>query len=209
MHGQPAFQGDQDDDPLNGTDCREGSPGAGPVDVFGDLPQVVAQRDDEVHIAELQVFSSTGGAGGGGGPPPPPPPGPPPPPPPPHGGGDDCEEDDDIVKLGPVVAAPGSTIEYTITYGNRHGDDDDDCEVEDRLPDDLTYVSSTEGGDYDATTRTVTWRLGDVSGDLTKTVSVTGTVSPFATIGSTLVNQALFAGLVGSPVATTATMVMP
>ena len=56
--GNPAFQGEQDADPLNGTDCREGSPGAGTVAVFGDLPQVVAQRDDEVRIAELQVFSS-------------------------------------------------------------------------------------------------------------------------------------------------------
>jgi hypothetical protein len=61
------FQGVQDDDPLNGTDCRQGSPGAGPVEIFGDLPQVVARRDDEVHIAELQVFSSVGGTGGGGG----------------------------------------------------------------------------------------------------------------------------------------------
>ena len=42
--GNPSFQGDQDADPLNGTDCRAGSPGAGPVPVFGDLPQVVAPR---------------------------------------------------------------------------------------------------------------------------------------------------------------------
>jgi hypothetical protein len=55
--GNTAFQGDQDGDPLSGSDCRLGSPGAGPVPVFGDLPQVVAPRDDEVHIAELQVFS--------------------------------------------------------------------------------------------------------------------------------------------------------
>jgi hypothetical protein len=34
------------------------------VEIFGDLPQVVAPRDNEVHIAELQVFSR--GAGGGG-----------------------------------------------------------------------------------------------------------------------------------------------
>jgi extracellular elastinolytic metalloproteinase len=55
--GNAAFQGEQDNDPLNGTDCREGSPGAGTVEVFGDLPQVVAPRDNEVRIAELQVFS--------------------------------------------------------------------------------------------------------------------------------------------------------
>ena len=56
--GNPAFQGEQDADPLNGTDCREGSPGAGTVEIIGDLPQVVAPRDNEVRIAELQVFSS-------------------------------------------------------------------------------------------------------------------------------------------------------
>jgi hypothetical protein len=55
--GNGAFQGEQDADPLNGTDCREGSPGAGTVEILGDLPQVVAPRDNEVRIAELQVFS--------------------------------------------------------------------------------------------------------------------------------------------------------
>ncbi|WP_020388711.1 M36 family metallopeptidase [Kribbella catacumbae] len=54
--GSTAFQGSQDADPLNGTDCREGSPGAGPVTVFGDLPQVLAPRDNEVHIADLQIL---------------------------------------------------------------------------------------------------------------------------------------------------------
>ena len=63
--GNTAFQGDQDSDPTSGSDCRLGSPGAGPVPVFGDLPQVLAPRDDEVHIAELQVFSSGTGTAGG------------------------------------------------------------------------------------------------------------------------------------------------
>jgi hypothetical protein len=55
--GNPAFQGEQDADPLNGTDCRQGSPGSGTVELIGDLPQVLAPRDDQVQIAELQVFS--------------------------------------------------------------------------------------------------------------------------------------------------------
>lgn len=55
--GQATFQGEQDADPLNGTDCREGSPGSRTVELIGDLPQVIAPRDNEVHIAELQVFS--------------------------------------------------------------------------------------------------------------------------------------------------------
>jgi hypothetical protein len=55
--GNGAFQGDQDADPANGTDCREGSPGSGPVPLPGDPPQVLAPRDNDVRIAELQVFS--------------------------------------------------------------------------------------------------------------------------------------------------------
>jgi hypothetical protein len=55
--GQPTFQGEQDADPANATDCRTGSPGSvGPLP--GDLvPQVLAPRHSEVHVAELQVFS--------------------------------------------------------------------------------------------------------------------------------------------------------
>ena len=57
--GSDAFQGEQDSDPANGTDCREGSPGTGSIiQLIGDLPQVLAPRDNEVRIAELQVFSS-------------------------------------------------------------------------------------------------------------------------------------------------------
>ena len=55
--GNAAFQGDQGADPTSGSDCREGSPGGGPVPVFGDLPQVLAPRDNEVHAAELPVFT--------------------------------------------------------------------------------------------------------------------------------------------------------
>jgi extracellular elastinolytic metalloproteinase len=62
--GNTAFHGDQDSDPTSGSDCRLGSPGAGPVPIFGDLPQVVAPRDNEVHIAELQLFRSGTGTSG-------------------------------------------------------------------------------------------------------------------------------------------------
>ena len=56
--GYAGFQGEQDNDPANGTDCREGSPGTGStIELIGDLPQVLAPRDNEVRIAELQVFS--------------------------------------------------------------------------------------------------------------------------------------------------------
>jgi hypothetical protein len=64
--GNSAFHGEQDNDPANDTDCRFGTPGSNPVQILGDLPDVLAERASEVHVAELQVFSSTGGASGGG-----------------------------------------------------------------------------------------------------------------------------------------------
>ena len=53
--GTPAFQGEQDADPANATDCRSGSTGS--VNLIGDLPGLLGPRDNEVRIAELQVFS--------------------------------------------------------------------------------------------------------------------------------------------------------
>jgi hypothetical protein len=44
--GQESFQGDQDNDPLNNSDCITGIPG------------VLPGRGTEVHAAELQVWSS-------------------------------------------------------------------------------------------------------------------------------------------------------
>lgn len=196
--GNAAFQGEQDSDLTNNTDCTQGS-SPNPVPIFGDLPDVLAPRHNEVHIAELQVFSSTGGAGGGGEPPPPPP-----------GDGNGCDIDDDIVKLGPAVASPGGTVEFTVTYTNL-GDIDDDCEIDDLLPNDLTYVSSTGGGTYDAATRTVTWTTGRVAAGETKTFNMTATVSDSAGIGSVLVNQAYFRllGIGVSPLGTSTTLVVP
>jgi extracellular elastinolytic metalloproteinase len=62
--GDVDFQREQDSDPLNDTDCREGNPGE--AEIFGESgPQALEDRDDEVRIAELQVFSSAGTATSG------------------------------------------------------------------------------------------------------------------------------------------------
>lgn len=111
--------------------------------------------------------------------------------------------------LGPATAGLGSDVVYSITHTNNNGDDDDECEIDDLLPDDLTYVSSTSGGVYNAANRTVSWNLGNVPGGLTKTVNVTARLSSTAEVGSLVVNQAQFSGLLNSPIATAATMVMP
>ena len=57
--GDADFQGEQDADVLNDTDCRDGNPGE--AEIFGEpAPQALEDRDDEVKIAELQVFSRAG-----------------------------------------------------------------------------------------------------------------------------------------------------
>ena len=114
---------------------------------------------------------------------------------------------------GPATAKAASTVEYTITYTNSSGDngDDDDCEIDDLMPDDLSYVSSTDGGVYDAASRTVTWHTGPTAAGASQSVSVTATVSPFVSFGTVITNQAYFGrlGLVGSPLAIYETVVVP
>jgi extracellular elastinolytic metalloproteinase len=53
--GDP-FTTDQDSDPTSESDCRIGGPAFAPI--FGDVPQQIAPRNGEVHIAELQLFAA-------------------------------------------------------------------------------------------------------------------------------------------------------
>jgi extracellular elastinolytic metalloproteinase len=59
--GNSAFQGEQDADPTNSTDCRTGSVGS-PIEIIGDLGVVPGPKANEVQIAELEVFLGSGGA---------------------------------------------------------------------------------------------------------------------------------------------------
>lgn len=64
--GNTAFHGDQDSDPTSGSDCRLGSPGAGPVPVFGDLPQVIAPRDTRCTSPSCRCSRGAPAAGAAG-----------------------------------------------------------------------------------------------------------------------------------------------
>ena len=57
--GTPAFQGEQDADPTNTTDCRTGSVGS-PVEIIGDVGVVPGPKANDVQIAELEVFLGSG-----------------------------------------------------------------------------------------------------------------------------------------------------
>jgi hypothetical protein len=56
--GNPDFQGEQDADSLNDRDCPSGTGRTLPP-ILGDLPDVRAERASEMHIFELEVFSSS------------------------------------------------------------------------------------------------------------------------------------------------------
>ncbi|MDP8910638.1 MAG: DUF11 domain-containing protein, partial [Actinomycetota bacterium] len=183
--GNPQFQGEQDADPLNDTDCRTGNPGE-VAEVFGDFPQILTQRSDEVHIAEFQVFSSGTGTGTGTTPPPT------------DGGGEDPVVT--LTKTGPATARPGDTITYTLTYHNLGPAAASSSKIVDTLPAGVAFVSASDGGRYSYFTRKVTWNLGTVpagaSGTRTLRVRINTSVAP----GSTITNKADYSGyLVTSP----------
>ena len=73
-------------------------------------------------------------------------------------------------------------ITYTITYGNNGLADATGVVIRESVPDRTHYVpgSATHGGVYDPTTRTITWKIGDVAAEtngLTVVFSVTVDVS--------------------------------
>jgi hypothetical protein len=84
--GGPGFQGAQDSDPLNNSDCTTGN----------------STQGNRIRVTELQAFSSTGSASGGTGAGS-------------GGGGTGCQ-DDDLRIIGPSIATPGSLLTYVVTY---------------------------------------------------------------------------------------------
>ena len=71
---------------------------------------------------------------------------------------------------------PGEALTYTLTVRNNGSDYATDVVVTDTLPEGLVYVTSSDGGVYDAETRTVTWPAIDTlgaPGRVSYTVTVT------------------------------------
>ncbi|HWH98527.1 MAG TPA: DUF11 domain-containing protein, partial [Pseudolysinimonas sp.] len=74
------------------------------------------------------------------------------------------------------AAVPGDVLEYTVTVGNTGTRDSIPTTVHDVLPMGLTFVSATEGGVYDASTRTVSWSVPAMARDTTLDLVVTASV---------------------------------
>jgi uncharacterized repeat protein (TIGR01451 family) len=86
----------------------------------------------------------------------------------------------------------GNTMTYTVFYNNFGGDAAANVILQDTLPSSVTYVSASDGGTYDSTTRIVTWDIGSVpafpSGHGTRTVTVT--IPSSVPVGTVIVNTA-------------------
>ena len=142
-------------------------------------------RDESVRAAELEVFSYDSTTR---------PPG------------------DPVVAMtgsGDPVAARGDTVAYTFSYRNLGPKTSRTATISiDRLPDGLSYVGGSGRVAWNAATRTVVWRLGDVPVNRTGTVRLTARVLPGASLGQALVTTAQFAGkLTYSPPAAVVTVV--
>lgn len=91
---------------------------------------------------------------------------------------------------GDVKSIEPARVRWTLTYTLDNGPVTD-AVISDPLPAGLTFVSASDGGSYDAATRTITWDLGtlDKSGSVSFVTSVDGsargTIENVATIDST------------------------
>ena len=155
--GGPDFQGEQDNDPLNDTDCDTAS-----------------TRGEEVHVAELQA--SAAGADGAV-------------PPPPSGPRDPVVT---LTKSGPLTAAAGSQLTYSLSYENLGPAAASSARLVDTLPVGTAFVSATNGGNFNPTSRKVTWNLGNVAAGASGTRAMVVRVPTGTASGTLLLNQAEF-----------------
>ena len=155
--GGPDFQGEQDDDPLNDTDCDTAS-----------------ARGEEVHVAELQALAA--GADGAS-------------PPPPSGPRDPVVT---LTKSGPLTAAAGSQLTYSLSYENLGPAAAGSARLVDTLPAGVSFVSATNSGTFNSTSRKVTWNLGNVAAGASGTRTMVVRVPAGTSSGTLLLNQVEF-----------------
>jgi uncharacterized repeat protein (TIGR01451 family) len=180
--GQSKYHGSQDADPTNATDCRTET-----TEPAAALPGHLPAQDNAVRIAELEVFSGPGAAVNG------------------------ADPAVALTKTGPVTAAPGSEITYTIRYANIGPAAAEEAKIIDGLPGQLVFVSASDGGSYDASQNAVKWNLGSVASGLKGELTVTARLRDGLKIGTVLTNTATFTGtlVTSPPTAVATTMVVP
>ena len=122
-----------------------------------------------------------------------------------------CPEDPvvTLTKTGPVTTTAGSDVTYTIKYTNAGPAASWNAKITDVLPSQVRFVSATNGGSFNSSTRTVTWNLGKVLAGASGTVTLTVRVPAGTPTGTTIVNEANFSGyLTVSPPTAKATTIV-
>ncbi len=181
--GNSEYHGDQDNDPFVNSDCRTDGLASAPDE------EVIAPQDTNVRAAELQVFSAGGDGGGGSGTP--------------------MDPFVAFTKTGPALADQGQTISYTLDYANLGPAASEQAKITDKLPKGVSFVSASGRDSYNASTRTVTWKLGSVDVLEEGSVTLKVQVSPGLATGSVLTNTASFSGaLTTATPAVAATLVL-
>ena len=95
-----------------------------------------------------------------------------------------------VTLTAPATAADGAQITYTAKYTNAGPNESSSAVLTDVLPAGLTFVAASNGGTYNASTRTVRWSLGTVNVGYTGTRTVTVTVD--GAPGDTIVNEVTY-----------------
>jgi hypothetical protein len=93
---------------------------------------------------------------------------------------------------------PGDNITYSICY-TAHGYGDTNVVITDNLPNQVDYVSSDHGGNYNPVNRTVTWNIGTLGPNESSCVTLTVKVK-CAQPGSTITNHCEMSGDCISPI---------
>ncbi|WP_170150246.1 DUF11 domain-containing protein [Parahaliea mediterranea] len=96
------------------------------------------------------------------------------------------------------AVTPGELLTYTLSYSNTGTDREAQATLEDNLPPETTYQSSTGGGTHAG--GVVTWNLGEVAAGASGSVAVTVRVNDGVPGGTVLHNAATLSGLSGLPV---------
>jgi uncharacterized repeat protein (TIGR01451 family) len=100
----------------------------------------------------------------------------------------------EVTKTGPSAAAPGSTITYTLNYGNNSTATSSatGIQLNDTLPSGVTYTSGCVAPtcSVSADGRTLVWDLGDLAPGASGFVSFTATIAPDLAYGTVVTNNA-------------------
>ncbi|GHF52103.1 putative repeat protein (TIGR01451 family) [Deinococcus metalli] len=106
-----------------------------------------------------------------------------------------------VSKSGPAYAAPGDTLAYTITVTNTTAIPATASTVTDTLASTLTFVSASNGGTYDSSTRTVTWNLTALAANAQQVLTLNATAPSAAQVrsGATSVQNTATITLPGDP----------